>query len=174
MFTFVTGGFRSGKSEYALSRASEQGPPPWLYVAPHIDGDDELKARLARHRRDQEATWKLIESPPKLLTALEPATLAGYGAVVLDRFSLWLTNRVETGGTRAEFELTDEVEELAERLYRSTTPVVLVTTEIGLGSIPGGMSDRRMVNIAGLANQILAERAQSVVLMVSGVPLRLR
>jgi adenosylcobinamide kinase / adenosylcobinamide-phosphate guanylyltransferase len=174
MFTFVTGGFRSGKSEYALGRASEQGPPPWLYVAPHIDGDDELKARLARHRRDQGATWKLIESPPKLLTALEPATLAGYGAVVLDRFSLWLANRVETGGTRAEFELTDEVDDLADRLYRSTTPVVVVTTEIGLGSIPGGMSDRRMVNIAGLANQILAERAQSVVLMVSGVPLRLR
>jgi adenosylcobinamide kinase / adenosylcobinamide-phosphate guanylyltransferase len=174
MFTFVTGGFRSGKSEYALGRASEHGPPPWLYVAPHIDGDDELKARLARHRRDQEATWKLIESPPKLLTALEPATLAGYGAVVLDRFSVWLANRIETGGTRAEFELTDEVEELADRLYRSTTPIVLVTTEIGLGSIPGGMSDRRMVNIAGLANQILAERAQSVVLMVSGVPLRLR
>jgi adenosyl cobinamide kinase/adenosyl cobinamide phosphate guanylyltransferase len=36
------------------------------------------------------------------------------------------------------------------------------------------MSDRRLVNIAGLANQILAERAQSVVLMISGVPLRLR
>src|SRR5688572_18718983 len=93
MCTCVTGGFRSGKSEYAVGRASEHGPPPWLYVAPHIDGDDELKARLARHRRDQEATWKLIESPPKLLTALEPATLAGYGAVVLDRFTYWLSNR---------------------------------------------------------------------------------
>ena len=59
MFTFVTGGLRSGKSEYGLRRASELGPPPWLYVAPHIEGDDELKARLARHRRDQEAAWHL-------------------------------------------------------------------------------------------------------------------
>ena len=65
MFTFVTGGLRSGKSEYALRRASELGPPPWLYVAPHIEGDDELKARLARHRRDQEAAWHLLEAPAK-------------------------------------------------------------------------------------------------------------
>ena len=73
MFTFVTGGLRSGKSEYALRRASELGPPPWLYVAAHIEGDDELKARLARHRRDQEAAWKLIEAPPKLVPRCEPA-----------------------------------------------------------------------------------------------------
>jgi len=63
MFTFVTGGLRSGKSEYALRRASELGAPPWLYVAPAIEGDDELKAWLGKHRRDQEATWKLLEPP---------------------------------------------------------------------------------------------------------------
>ena len=74
MFTFVTGGLRSGKSEYALRRASEHGPPPWLYVAAHIDGDDELKARLANHRRDHDTTWKLIEAPEKLITALDPVT----------------------------------------------------------------------------------------------------
>ena len=42
MFTLVTGGLRSGKSEYALARASELGPPPWLYVAPSIIGDPAL------------------------------------------------------------------------------------------------------------------------------------
>src|SRR5437762_6581890 len=95
MFTFVTGGLRSGKSEYALRRASELGPPPWLYVAPHIEGDDELKARLARHRRDQDAAWHLHEAPTKLTTALAPETLAGHGAAVIDRFTIWLSNRSE-------------------------------------------------------------------------------
>jgi adenosylcobinamide kinase / adenosylcobinamide-phosphate guanylyltransferase len=174
MFTFVTGGLRSGKSEYALRRASELGPPPWLYVAAHTDGDDELKAKLARHRRDQDATWRLIEAPPKLATALDPDTLHGHGAVVIDRFTVWLSNRLAGTENRADFELTAEVEALAERLYRSTTPVVLVTTEIGLGFLPASVPDRRIINIAGLANQILAERAQSVVMMVSGVPMRLR
>lgn len=175
MFTFVTGGLRSGKSEYSLRRASELGPPPWLYVAAHIDGDDELKARLARHRRDQEATWKLIEAPPKLSDALEPAALGGHGAAVIDRFTVWLSNRLaETGDKRSDTDLLAEVEVLADRLYRSTTPIVLVTTEIGLGFLPASVPDRRLINVAGLANQILSERAQSVVMMVSGVALRLR
>ena len=94
MFTFVTGGLRSGKSEYGLRRASELGPPPWLYVAPHIEGDDELKARLARHRRDQEAAWRLLEAPTKLAATLQPETLAGHGAAVIDRFTIWLSNRL--------------------------------------------------------------------------------
>src|SRR5215510_389250 len=94
MFTFVTGGLRSGKSGYALRRASELGAPPWLYVAAHIEGDDELKARLDGHRRDQDATWKLIEAPDQLDTALDPMALAGHGAVVIDRFTVWLSNRL--------------------------------------------------------------------------------
>jgi adenosylcobinamide kinase/adenosylcobinamide-phosphate guanylyltransferase len=173
MFTFVTGGLRSGKSEYGLRRASELGPPPWLYVAPHIEGDDELKARLARHRRDQEAAWHLHEAPTKLAAALDP--LAGHGAAVIDRFTIWLSNRLSASDApAADYDLVAEVEAFSDKLYRSTTPVVLVTTEIGLGVLPAAVPDRRLINIAGVANQILAERAQSVVMMVSGVPLRLR
>jgi adenosylcobinamide kinase/adenosylcobinamide-phosphate guanylyltransferase len=174
MFTFVTGGLRSGKSEYGLRRASELGPPPWLYVAPHIEGDDELKARLARHRRDQEAAWRLVEAPTKLAATLEPQSLAGHGAAVIDRFTIWLSNRLNASDAAADYDLVAEVEALSDRLYRATTPFVVVTTEIGLGFLPASVPDRRLINIAGIANQILAERAQSVVMMVSGVPLRLR
>jgi adenosylcobinamide kinase/adenosylcobinamide-phosphate guanylyltransferase len=174
MFTFVTGGLRSGKSAYALRRASELGPPPWLYVAAHIEGDNELKGRLASHRRDHDTTWKLIEAPDKLAVALEPAVLDGCGAVVLDRMTVWLSKRLETTDKSNDHDLLDEVEALSNRLYRSTTPAVVVTTEIGLGFLPANVPDRRLINVAGQANQILAERAASVVMMVSGVPLRLR
>jgi len=174
MFTLVSGGLRSGKSNYALRRASELGPPPWLYVAAHIEGDDELKGRLAGHRRDSEARWKLIEAPTKLAAALEPATLTGHGAVVLDRFTVWLSQRIAATDKTADDDLLHEVEALAEKLYRSPVPVVVVTTEIGLGFLPASVPDRRLINVAGQANQILADRAASVVLMVSGTPLRLR
>jgi adenosylcobinamide kinase / adenosylcobinamide-phosphate guanylyltransferase len=85
MFTFVSGGLRSGKSAYALRRASELGPPPWLYVAAQVEGDDELKTRLASHRRDHDTTWRLIEAPEKMIDVLEPQTLDGAGAVVIKR-----------------------------------------------------------------------------------------
>ena len=174
MFVFVTGGLRSGKSGYALRRASELGPPPWIYVAPHIEGDGELKTRLEGHRRDQDATWELIEAPEKLDAFLDPEKTAKYGSMVIDRFSVWLSNRLEKTDKAADQALMAEVEAFSERLYRSSTPVVLVTTEIGLGFLPASVPDRRLINTAGLANQILAERAESVVMMVSGVALRLR
>ena len=174
MFTFVTGGLRSGKSEYAIRRASEMGPPPWLWVAAYLEGDDELKARLVGHRRDQDASWRLIGAPEKVSAALEPETLQGAGALVIDRFTVWLSNRLTATDKSSDKALLTEVEGLADRLYRSATPAVLVTTEIGLGFLPANVPDRRLIDVAGIANQILSERAESVVMMVSGVALRLR
>jgi adenosylcobinamide kinase / adenosylcobinamide-phosphate guanylyltransferase len=174
MFTFVTGGLRSGKSGYAARRASEMGPPPWLYVAAHPEGDDELRMRLIGHRRDQDASWKLVAAPETLTAALEPALLDGFGAMVIDRLTVWLSNRLVATDKSADRALLLEVEALADRLYRSTTPAVLVTTEIGLGFLPANVPDRRLIDVAGIANQILSERAESVVMMVSGVALRLR
>jgi adenosylcobinamide kinase/adenosylcobinamide-phosphate guanylyltransferase len=94
MFTFVTGGLRAGKSGYALRRASELGPPPWLYIAPNADGDDDLKARLAGYRRDQEARWKLIEAPELIWNALDPAVVDNHRALVIARFTIWLSNHL--------------------------------------------------------------------------------
>jgi len=174
MFTLVTGGLRSGKSEYALGRASELGPPPWLYVAPKIEGDDELKARLAKHRRDQDATWKFMEAPEHLDAVLEPTTLSRHGSILIDRFTVWIAQRLAKSEQTADRALLDEVGRLADRLYRSTTPGVVVTTEVGLGFLPESVPDRRLVDVVGMANQILSDRATAAALLVSGIPLRLR
>jgi adenosylcobinamide kinase / adenosylcobinamide-phosphate guanylyltransferase len=174
MFTFVTGGLRSGKSGYALGRASELGPPPWAFVAPHVDGDDELKARLASHRRDQEASWRLLEAPAQLETVVDLVKAGAYGAMVIDRFTAWVQSRLGGDDRAGERAVLNAVEQLADRLYRSTTPAVLVTMEIGLGYLLESDPARRFISVVGQANQILVERAQSVVLMVSGVPFRLR
>ena len=171
MFTFVSGGLRSGKSDYALRRASELGPPPWLYVAPEVEGDDDVTKRLAQHRRDQDAIWRVKDAPVRLQDALEADVIGGAGALVLDRFAAWIGARMSG---KADSELLAEVEELADRLYRSPVPAVLVTTEVGLGFVAASDANRRLVNLVGSANRILAERAQSVVFLMSGVAQRWR
>ena len=103
-----------------------------------------------------------------------PTVIDNHGALVIDRFTIWLSNHLARIPKSSDREFLTEIEKLADRLYRSTTPAVLVTTEIGLGFLPASVPDRRLINVAGLANQILAERAQTVVMTVSGVPLRLR
>jgi len=168
---FVTGGMRSGKSDYALRRAAELGPPPWLYVAPDTEGDEDLKHRLAKHRRDQEAIWRVKDAPLLLQDALGADVIEGAGAMVLDRFATWVSGRLTKVDDRG---LLAEVEELADRLYRSTVPVVVVTTEVGLGFVAANDPHRRLAGAIAAANLILAERAESVVFMVSGVAQRLR
>lgn len=174
MFTFVSGGLSSGKSSYALRRASELGPPPWLYVAPAIESDLIIKNRLVTHRRDQEAIWHMKDAPATLADVIAPEMVSGHGALVIDRFSVWIASRLATLPATQDQDLLAEVEALADRMYRSTVPSVLVTTEVGLGFLPAAVADRRLIDAVGRANQILAERASSVVLMISGVPLRLR
>jgi adenosyl cobinamide kinase/adenosyl cobinamide phosphate guanylyltransferase len=174
MFTLVTGGLRSGKSAYALRRASELGPPPWLYVAPHLEGDDDLKGRLAKHRRDQDAIWRVLEAPDRLEAALDPANLDAVGALVIDRFTLWISGRLAKADASTDRDLLHEVERLADRLYRGATPAVVVTTEVGLGFLPANVPDRRLIDVVGMANQILSDRASAAALLVSGIPMRLR
>jgi adenosyl cobinamide kinase/adenosyl cobinamide phosphate guanylyltransferase len=93
---------------------------------------------------------------------------------VIDRFTVWLANRLAASDGTADRDLLGEIEVLSNRLYRSTTPAVLVTTEIGFGFLPATVPDRRLTNVAGMANQILSERAETAVMMVSGIALRLR
>jgi len=174
VFTFVSGGLSSGKSAYAFRRASELGPPPWVYVSPQVEGDEAVKTRLAHYRRDQEAIWRIKDAPANLEDLLVPEIIERHGALVIDKFSLWIAGKLTSTLPAADGALLDGVERLADRLYRTPVPVVLVTTEVGLAFQPTVTAERRIIDVAGRANQLLADRASSVVFMVSGVPWRLR
>jgi adenosylcobinamide kinase/adenosylcobinamide-phosphate guanylyltransferase len=174
MYTFVTGGYRSGRSNYALRRASELGPPPWLYVTAGEETDEAIRKRIERHRRDKEAIWRTAIMPPDLRQLLDPKATEGLGALVLDGFMTWLAGRLATTEATADPALLEEIELLADRMYRAPVPIILVTMEMGLGVMPSGPADQRFLKIAASANQILASNAGAVVMMVSGVPLKVR
>ena len=72
MLIFVTGGYRSGRSNYALRRAAELGPPPWLYVTAGEETDEAVRKRIERQRRDKEAIWQTAVMPADLRTLLAP------------------------------------------------------------------------------------------------------
>jgi adenosylcobinamide kinase/adenosylcobinamide-phosphate guanylyltransferase len=175
MYIFVTGGFRSGRSNYALRRASELGPPPWLYVTPGAETDDAIRKRIERHRRDGEAIWRTGVMPADLTMLLDPGALEGIGSVVLDGCTAWLERRLQREpDAKGDPTLLEEIAELSNRLSRSTTPIVVVTTEMGLGVPPHSPHEERLLKVGASANQILASNATSVILMVTGLPLKVR
>jgi adenosylcobinamide kinase/adenosylcobinamide-phosphate guanylyltransferase len=174
MYVFVTGGFRSGRSNYALRRAAELGPPPWLYLTAGEEEDEAIRRRLESQRKDKEAIWRTGVMAPDLLTTVSVSALEGLGAVVLDGFNTWLAARLTARPQSTDEEVLEEVERLADRLYRATVPVLIVSQEMGLGTPPSDPAQLRYARLTAGANQILATMAGSVVIMVSGVPLKVR
>jgi adenosylcobinamide kinase/adenosylcobinamide-phosphate guanylyltransferase len=174
MYTFVTGGYRSGRSNYALRRASELGPPPWLYVTAGEETDEALRKRTERHRRDKEAIWRTAIMPQDLGALFEPAATEGLGALVLDGFVTWLSGRLAASEPAADAALLDEIESVGHRMYRLPLPCIVVSMEMGLGGMPESPVQQRFLRVAASANQILAANAGGVVMMVSGVPLKVR
>jgi adenosylcobinamide kinase/adenosylcobinamide-phosphate guanylyltransferase len=172
MYTFVTGGYRSGRSNYALRRAAELGQPPWLYVSSGQEPDEAVRKRIERHRRDVEAIWRTEVMPARLMDLLVPGALKGCGAAVLDGMSEWLEERLKSGV--AESALLEDVGAFADRIYRSPVPLVLTSTELGMGMIPRDDGERHLLRLVAMSNQLLAAQAGAMVLMVSGVPIRVR
>jgi adenosylcobinamide kinase / adenosylcobinamide-phosphate guanylyltransferase len=174
MYTFVTGGVRSGRSNYALRRAAELGHPPWLYVSTGTEADDAVRKRLDRYRKDAEAIWRTAVMPAQLTDLMQPSAVLGFGALVFDGLLGWIQARLGEHGPNGERAVLEEVERFGDRVYRSAVPVVVVSGEIGFGFSPQTPEELRFLRVATSANQILAENAGAVVLMVSGVPLRVR
>jgi adenosylcobinamide kinase/adenosylcobinamide-phosphate guanylyltransferase len=172
MYTFVTGGYRSGRSNYALRRASEMGPPPWLYVTAGAETDEAIRKRTERHSRDGDAIWRTAAMPADIRAQLD--ALDGIGAVVLDGFVAWIEARLGAQPESQDPALLAEIGELSNRFSRSAVPIVLVSTEMGLGIPPRIAGEQRLLKIASSANQILAANAGAVVMLVSGLPLRIR
>src|SRR3954468_19421301 len=132
MYTFVTGGYRSGRSNYALYRAAELGPPPWLYVSAGQETDAAVRKRIQHHRRDAEAIWRTGVIPPRLMDLIEPPALEGCGAAVFDGISQWVEQHVLKNSKHAAADdaaLLKQVGLFADDAYRSPIPVVMTATE---------------------------------------------
>jgi adenosyl cobinamide kinase/adenosyl cobinamide phosphate guanylyltransferase len=110
--------------------------------------------------------------PARLMDLLVPGALKGCGAAVLDGMSEWLEERLKSGV--AESALLEDVGAFADRIYRSPVPLVLTSTELGMGMIPRDDGERHLLRLVAMSNQLLAAQAGAVVLMVSGVPIRVR
>jgi adenosylcobinamide kinase / adenosylcobinamide-phosphate guanylyltransferase len=173
MYTFVTGGYRSGRSNYALKRASELAHPPWLYVATGSDTDEAIQKRIAKYRRDSEAIWRTMLMPPRLLDLVEPSALEGFGAAVFDGLPSWIEQQLKAGDGEANKRILKDIADFADRMYRSPVPIVVVSTEIGMGVPSDDPAAQLLLKVMSSANQILAQSATSVVLMVSGLPLKI-
>jgi adenosylcobinamide kinase/adenosylcobinamide-phosphate guanylyltransferase len=167
--TLVLGGAASGKSRFAQELA-ERAPGRLLYVATAHAGDDEMAARIARHRRERGERWQTLEVPLDLAAAVP--SMAGHGAALVDCVTLWLTNLLLAAGSADK--VWPAVEDFLATLDHLPAPLLLVSNEVGQGIVPEHALARSFRDLAGAVNQRLAARADAVFLVTAGLPLRLK
>jgi adenosyl cobinamide kinase/adenosyl cobinamide phosphate guanylyltransferase len=162
----LLGGARSGKSALAVDLATAAGAPV-VFLATGEAGDDEMAARIGRHRAERPAAWTTVEEPRQLAAAVAAAPPAA--CLVVDCLSLWVANVFERPAEEIEAEGETAAAAAATRPGRT----IAVSNEVGMGVVPATPLGRAYRDVLGRVNATWARHAEEAFLVVAGRGLRL-
>ena len=95
-----------------------------------------------------------------------------FRATLVDCVTLWLTNMLLATEDREG--VLAEVRRTAGLFAGLQTPLYLVSNEVGMGIVPDTPLGRTFRDLAGEANEILAQAADEAYVVFSGLPLKLK
>lgn len=183
----VTGGCRSGKSEFA-ERLTKTGGSRFLYMATAKITDEAMAERVRRHQARRTDAWDVHEGYVNLEDVLV-SEAEKYDGILLDSASTMVTNLLldDIGDAdwdsfdfstvdykAAEEKIVEQFLRFAEAAKTCGTKLVVVTDEIGLGVVPDTYLGRAFRDILGRINQLLAAAAEDVWFVVSGIPVAVK
>lgn len=166
--TYISGGQRSGKSSTAQDLALSKSNNP-TYIATAFISDDEMKARVDRHKSDRGSNWSSIEET----LYVGDIDIADDSVVVLDCITLWLTSIF--------FKFDEDIDKSLDFFNHQWTKftsknieIIVVSNEIGMGVIPNSAMARKFTDLQGWSNQIVAKSSDEAYFMVSGLKMKLK
>ncbi|KEI15210.1 bifunctional adenosylcobinamide kinase/adenosylcobinamide-phosphate guanylyltransferase [Clostridium haemolyticum] len=180
----VTGGARSGKSNYAENIAKDiEGKI--LYIATSIPFDDEMKHRVKKHKESRPEIWDTYEGYKDLdIVVREKNSL--YDGMLLDCVTIMTSNFMfdyigdKIGEAdnitldKVEKKIITNFEKLLNEVNKGNSTMILVTNELGYGIVPENKLARVYRDIIGRINQYIASRASEVYLVVCGIPMKVK
>ncbi|MCX5710971.1 MAG: bifunctional adenosylcobinamide kinase/adenosylcobinamide-phosphate guanylyltransferase [Candidatus Omnitrophica bacterium] len=168
---FIFGGTRSGKSRYAVQIAKKLGKKT-VFIATATALDDEMKERIRLHKISRPKEWGLIEEPVNLsciILGLKPI----YAVAIIDCIGLWISNLLMANMKDGIIE--ERIKKLTASILKAKAGlIIIVSNEVGCGIVPGDPLSRRFRDLAGLANQTIAAKADKVILMQAGIPVKIK
>ncbi|MEO1406184.1 MAG: bifunctional adenosylcobinamide kinase/adenosylcobinamide-phosphate guanylyltransferase [Pseudomonadota bacterium] len=163
----ILGGARSGKSRRALHLAEETGARR-AFIATAEALDDEMAARIERHKAERGRGWMTIEAPLDLVGALQEEGLE-CDVFLIDCLTLWLSNLMHHG-----YDIDVETAQLCAAIEASPIPIILVSNEVGLGLVPETPLGREFRDAQGRLNQAVASVCERVEFVAAGLPIKLK
>jgi adenosylcobinamide kinase/adenosylcobinamide-phosphate guanylyltransferase len=167
---FITGGCRSGKSRYALSYANQHFSKK-LFLATCEVLDEEMAQRIENHKKMRGPEWQTVEEPVNIIDKIKKEG-ADSEVILIDCLTLWLYNLLMKWDDDSR--IKEETETLIDMLKKSDASFILVSNEVGMGIVPADPLSRRYRDLLGTMNQRIAEALDTVIFMVSGIPIFLK
>jgi len=175
---FITGGARSGKSSFAEQIALNSNQDV-AYIATAQPLDEEMKERIERHKKRRPGNWELFEESKEVSQLI---SYLGFkkGVIIIECLTLLISNLLllknqeELPSSKLEEDILVMTKKMAEIAYQVPAQVIIVSNEVGMGLVPENKLGRIFRDILGQVNRIIADKADEVFFLVSGLPLKIK
>lgn len=167
--TFILGGARSGKSTYAVMLAKKYKNVAFIATCQPLDA--EMALRIKCHRESRPKGWNTFEetkNPGALLSKISDS----FDCIVVDCLTLLVSNLVLSGHT--ELRVLAKIKSMLSIINKKKVSVILISNEVGLGIVPQNKLGRDFRDIAGKANQLVAQKADDVFFIVAGIAMHIK
>lgn len=176
----ITGGSRSGKSSFGEGLLNEKDKV--LYIATSIITDDEMRERVAIHKKRRNKNWITYEGYKNLDNIIRDSECR---YIMLECVTTMITNLIFDRYTDIENISRQEVQALEDSITEEFKKVIftcrecdkeiiIITNEVGFGLISEYKLGRIFTDISGRINQFLGKSSDEAYLLVSGLPLKLK
>ena len=169
-FIFIVGGARSGKSRLSVELAKKISKKV-LFIATLKPQDSEMKKRIALHKNSRPSSWKTIEEKTDIAPILSKRKNAA-DVVIIDCLGLLITNLISENLKDRSIE--NNIRSIAKASKSADSTVIIVSNEVGGGIVPDNPLARRFRDLAGTANQVMSQSADTVYSIHAGIPVKIK
>lgn len=178
MIRLITGGARSGKSNFAESLYKDEDKV--VYIATSRVVDQEMEERVKLHKNSRPEDWRTFEGSYKLEEAIgtEKNYLLDCITILTSNIMFDMSNNVEYIDYKLQGKIEDkvitEIESLIKNITNRGYNLIMVTNEVGDSIVPEHHISRVFRDIQGRINQRIAALSDELYLVCCGVPVKIK
>lgn len=191
----VTGGCRSGKSEFAENLYEREDEVCYIATSNAYSNDKEMQDRIQKHQARRSNKWMTEERYANIAKYMENSKTEYFliddvTNMVTSLFYDWVNEARHGSGygnaqAYIDFMGTTELDEATHYILQQwinimvvnslrNKTLVVVTNEVGLGIVPANKETRMLRDIYGAVNNLIASKSDEVWFVISGLPQKIK
>ena len=139
------------------------------YIFTGLNFDIEMNERIIKHKKRRKEKWDEFESYLNLVDVINQTDNKNGTPRLVDCLTMWINNLIFE-----KLNVEQEIDKLVKCIKVQKSPLFMVANELGLGVIPDNKLSRDFLDINGDLNKMIANIADEVYVVISGIPLKIK